>query len=44
MQHDRVEDAISREKAMKAWKRRWKTELIEQMNPEWNDLCDLLNG
>lgn len=32
-QHDRIDDAIAREKAMKAWKREWKTRLIEQMNP-----------
>ena len=32
-QHGRIEDAIAREKAMKAWKRVWKTRLIEQGNP-----------
>ena len=30
--------AIGREKALKGWKRRWKLELIERMNPEWRDL------
>ena len=29
-QHDLIEDAIAREKAMKAWKREWKVELVEQ--------------
>ncbi len=36
--HDGMESAIHREKALKAWKRIWKIELIESMNPEWHDL------
>jgi putative endonuclease len=36
--HDSIEDAIAREKAMKAWKRAWKIELIEGVNPAWDDL------
>ena len=32
-----IEEAIAREKAMKAWKRDWKIELIERSNPEWVD-------
>jgi putative endonuclease len=32
-----IEEAIAREKAMKAWKRDWKIELIERANPEWAD-------
>jgi putative endonuclease len=32
-----IEEAIAREKAMKAWKRDWKIELIERANPEWID-------
>lgn len=36
-EHDSIEDAIAREKAMKAWKRAWKIELIEGVNPEWDD-------
>ena len=31
--------AIAREKAMKAWKRAWKVELIERANPGWADLA-----
>jgi putative endonuclease len=34
----RIEEAIAREKAMKAWQRRWKTRLIEEGNPRWDDL------
>ena len=30
--------AISREKQLKAWNRKWKLALIEKANPEWNDL------
>ena len=37
---ERIEDAIAREKAMKAWKRAWKIRLIEEANPEWDDLFD----
>ncbi len=33
-----VRDAIQREKAIKAWKREWKIELIEKENPDWRDL------
>ncbi len=36
--HDRIEDAIRREKLLKTWKRAWKIELIESVNPSWRDL------
>jgi putative endonuclease len=36
--HETVESAISREKALKAWNRDWKLNLIETMKPEWHDL------
>jgi len=36
--HPTMHSAITREKALKAWKRVWKIELIETMNPEWRDL------
>jgi putative endonuclease len=36
--YERIDDAIAREKAMKAWHRRWKTKLIEETNPTWADL------
>ncbi|WP_336978149.1 GIY-YIG nuclease family protein [Altererythrobacter fulvus] len=42
--HDRIEDAIAREKAIKKWRRAWKIELIETMNPDWDDLFDTLNA
>lgn len=31
-------EAIRREKNVKAWKRKWKLELIEKNNPNWIDL------
>ncbi|HAF95237.1 MAG: hypothetical protein A2021_06380 [Elusimicrobia bacterium GWF2_52_66] len=40
--HSNMESAITREKAIKEWKRRWKLELIEGMNPDWRDLYDEL--
>ena len=36
--HDTMESAITREKALKEWKRAWKLELIESTNPYWHDL------
>jgi putative endonuclease len=30
--------AITREKTLKKWKRAWKIKLIEQNNPNWDDL------
>ena len=42
--HEEMESAILREKALKAWKRLWKIELIESMNPEWRDLYQDLLG
>src|SRR5689334_23210438 len=38
------EGAISREKQIKKWNRKWKIELIEAMNPYWNDLYDSITG
>ncbi len=35
-------DAIEREKCIRRWKRSWKTRLIEEHNPEWNDLSHCL--
>ena len=37
-QHETMESAISREKAIKKWDRAWKPEMIEKANPEWRDL------
>jgi putative endonuclease len=37
---DYVNDAITREKRIKEWKREWKLKLIEKENPNWRDLYD----
>lgn len=37
-QHETMESAIAREKAIKEWQRAWKIKLIEQANPAWDDL------
>jgi putative endonuclease len=34
-----VTAAIQREKNIKHWPRRWKINLVESMNPDWNDLA-----
>jgi len=39
---DRVDDAIRREKQMKEWQRAWKLRVIEEMNPDWDDLFETL--
>ena len=36
--HASMESAITREKAIKKWKRAWKTNLIEKGNHGWVDL------
>jgi putative endonuclease len=38
--HEAAEAAITREKAIKCWRRAWKFELIESKNPNWDDLWD----
>ncbi|MCA9438810.1 MAG: GIY-YIG nuclease family protein [Candidatus Omnitrophica bacterium] len=35
-----VQDAIAREKEIKKWRREKKNDLVESMNPEWNDLSE----
>ncbi len=40
--HQDMYSAITREKALKEWKRAWKLELIERGNPTWKDLYDEL--
>jgi putative endonuclease len=39
-----IQDAIAREKAMKKWRRAKKIELVESVNPDWNDLFETING
>jgi putative endonuclease len=37
-----MESAIVREKQIKEWRRAWKLRLIEEQNPDWDDLYDSL--
>ncbi len=36
--HQDMYSAITREKQRKKWNRQWKIELIEKVNPRWEDL------
>ena len=40
--HGSIVSAIEREKQIKGGSRKKKLELIENMNPEWNDLYELI--
>ena len=35
-----IEEAISREKQLKKWKREWKMQLVEKYNKDWIDLIN----
>ena len=37
-QFQSISDAIHREKRLKHWNRAWKVALIEELNPNWDDL------
>jgi putative endonuclease len=38
--YDDIQNAIAREKQIKAWNRKCKLSLIENENPDWTDLYD----
>ena len=40
--HEHIYDAIQREKQLKKWRREWKDTLINEFNPEWNDLAETI--
>jgi putative endonuclease len=42
-EHFDIGDAIQREKNIKQYYRKWKLNLIEEMNPDWEDLYLVLN-
>jgi putative endonuclease len=42
--HAEIAEAIRREKRIKKWERGWKIRLVEQMNPDWQDLFEDLVG
>ena len=35
-----IDMAKRRERSLKRWRRRWKLELIEALNPDWRDLYE----
>jgi putative endonuclease len=39
-QHMEMSSAILREKQLKKWNRQWKINMIEETNPDWNDLAE----
>ncbi len=41
--HETAESAITREKQIKKWNRKWKLNLIETGNPNWKDLYEELS-
>ncbi len=43
-QTNSIQSALSREKQLKKWYRKWKIELIEEMNPDWKNLYYELGG
>lgn len=38
--HETYVEAARREKRFKNWRRQWKLNLIEKLNPEWHDLYE----
>jgi putative endonuclease len=41
---DSILEARAREHSLKRWRRAWKIELIEKLNPDWRDLSGELNS
>jgi len=39
---ENVDSAILKEKQIKKWKRKFKNNIIDEMNPEWKDLYELI--
>lgn len=42
-QYEDMAQAIAREKRLKRWRREWKVALIEENNPEWADLWEMIS-
>jgi putative endonuclease len=42
--HGDVMAAITREKLIKKWHRDWKINLIQKLNPAWDDLFEAIRG
>lgn len=42
--YDSILEARAREHSLKRWRRAWKIDLIEKLNPDWRDLSSELNS
>jgi putative endonuclease len=42
--HESMLEAIAHEKRIKRWHRDWKVNLIQAMNPSWDDLFESIAG
>jgi putative endonuclease len=42
--HETVEEALERERFIKGKVRKWKNDLVQSMNPQWNDLTEEIMG
>ena len=38
--HEDFNSAATRETQLKTWQRKWKLRLIEELNPDWEDLAE----
>jgi len=38
-----INEARAREQSVKRWRRQWKFDLVEKVNPDWNDLTAKLS-
>jgi putative endonuclease len=43
-EYESLLQAREREARMKKWKREWKLNKIEELNPDWNDLYEKINA
>jgi putative endonuclease len=43
-QHASIVEAIARKKRIKRWHRDWKVNLVQAMNPTWDDLYEKIIG
>ncbi len=39
-EYSSIIEARSRERSLKRWRRAWKLELVDKLNPEWRDLAE----
>jgi putative endonuclease len=39
-EYSSILEARDRERVLKRWRRPWKFDLIEKLNPDWRDLSD----